>query len=279
MKKENEVTGLLDNKPKQVSLNPITGCTKHSEGCKNCYAERMAIWLNRVHKNDNRNKYANGFKLTLHPDVLEKKVRVKPGENVFMCSMSDIFHEDVPDEFIIKIFEYMERNINQHFSICTKRAERLAEMAPFLPWRRNLWAGVTIEHGKYIYRAELLRKVPAVLRFIIAEPLLSSLADLDLTGIGYLSVGGESGDKRDWSKLRVTKKEWVIELRDKANAAGIPFFFKQWGNHPDSGPEDRDNSQRDGGCMLDGQEYFEEPPLWREPSVEKVVEYSIFDEL
>jgi len=242
------------------SLNPIRGCTKLSEGCANCYVEREASKLKKKFAHLKNNPYENEFKLTLWPGVLTKKPPGGQNDNIFLCDMSDLFHEDVPDDFIKEIFGYIVNYDKWHFSICTKRADRMANMAPSLPWPPNLWAGVTIELNKYVYRADRLRTIQPALRYIFAEPLIGPLPDLDLTGIGGLMCGGESADIKNHNKLRITKKEWVIELRNKCKNAGVPFFFKQWGDSPKN--PDRSSPKKWGGCLLEGKVYHERPPLY-----------------
>ena len=204
----------------QATWNPVTGCTKVSPGCKHCYAERLAKRLQAM----GVKKYANGFKVTLHEDALEIPLRWKQPRIIFVNSMSDLFHEEVPLEFIRKVFAVM-RQAHQHiFQVLTKRAERMAELAPLLEWPSNVWLGVSVENQRYTYRIDLLRQVPASVRFLSLEPLLGPIPDLNLDGIHWVIVGGESGPG-----ARPMKKEWVLEIRDQCIRAGVPFFFKQWG--------------------------------------------------
>ena len=204
----------------QATWNPVTGCTKVSPGCKHCYAERLAKRLQAM----GVKKYANGFKVTLHEDALEIPLRWKQPRIIFVNSMSDLFHEEVPLEFIRKVFAVM-RQAHQHiFQVLTKRAERMAELAPLLEWPSNVWMGVSVENQRYTYRIDLLRQVPASVRFLSLEPLLGPIPDLNLDGIHWVIVGGESGPG-----ARPMKKEWVLEIRDQCIRAGVPFFFKQWG--------------------------------------------------
>ena len=257
------------------SLNPLLGCTKFSEGCKYCYAERTAD--ERFRKN--HPEYDESINWTDDKvDFLNERLNLKASfsreakENgIFMCSMADLFNKSVRDEDIIKIFGYMQLRSNLPWMICTKRAERLAEMAPrFYPWPANIWAGTTIEINKHCKRADYLRRVDTTNRFIFAEPLLGPLPDLDLTGIAHLLVGGESGNKALWSELRPLKKEWVIQLRDKCQQAGVSFFFKQWG-HSDKCTDAsiKNGIKHDfGGTLLDGKIYHNRPFAMPEPEIE-----------
>ncbi|MEO2069433.1 MAG: phage Gp37/Gp68 family protein [Desulfurobacteriaceae bacterium] len=206
----------------ESSWNPITGCSKVSDGCKNCYAERLALRLKKM----GVKKYRNGFKLTLHPESLDEPLRWKTPRMIFVCSMSDLFHKDVPEEFIKEIFRVMNDARMHTFQVLTKRAERLAEFADKVNWTSNIWAGVTVESEKYLYRVEYLRKVPAVVKFISMEPLLSPVSGLRkvIQGIDWVIVGGESG-----FNARPMKAEWVREIRDICEEFNVPFFFKQWG--------------------------------------------------
>ena len=222
--------------------NPITGCTKCSLGCLNCYAERMAKRLQKI----GVPKYKNGFEITLHPEVLELPLKWKKSMTIFVTSMSDLFHEKVPFEFIKKVFEVMNKAHWHTFQVLTKRAERLAELSSQLKWSQNIWAGVTVEHEQYIHRIELLKKVPARIRFISMEPLLSDMPELDFSGIHWVIVGGESGPK-----ARPMKPEWVRHIRDICEKQNVPFFFKQWGGV----------NKKKNGRILDGKTWDEMPAL------------------
>lgn len=204
----------------ESTWNPLTGCTKVSPGCKHCYAERMAKRLKAMGKEN----YRNGFALTMHPHMLELPLTWKQPQMIFVNSMSDLFHKDVPVEYIQKVFEVMERAEWHTFQVLTKRAERLAELAPKLTWPENVWMGVSVENSDYTVRIDELRKVPAFVRFLSLEPLLGPLPGLNLTGIQWVIVGGESGPKS-----RPIDKAWVTEIRDQCLVAHVPFFFKQWG--------------------------------------------------
>lgn len=203
----------------ESTWNPVTGCTKASPGCKNCYAARLTKRLKAM----GQAKYANGFEVTIHPECLdEPKGWTKPTK-VFVCSMSDLFHEDVPDEFIKSVFAVMAETPRHVFQVLTKRSERLASLAPELPLASNIWVGVTIENNDYVKRADDLRRVPAAVRFVSAEPLLGPLTDLDLTGVDQLIVGGESGP--GWRPMDV---DWARDLRDRCVDEGVAYFFKQF---------------------------------------------------
>ena len=204
----------------ESTWNPLTGCTKISPGCKHCYAERMALRLQAM----GQPNYANGFELTLHERVLEAPLTWKKPQVIFVNSMSDLFHEDVPESFIMKAFDVMRYAWWHKFQILTKRSQRLSELAPMIRWPDNVWMGVSVEDGDYTFRAAHLRQVGAALRFLSLEPLLGPLSNLNLSGIHWVIVGGESGPG-----ARPLKSDWVIEIRDQCLAAGVPFFFKQWG--------------------------------------------------
>jgi protein gp37 len=227
----------------ESTWNPVTGCTKVSPGCDRCYAERVALRF--------PNNFPNGFTLTLKPDVLDLPMRWKRPRVVFVNSMSDLFHADVPDAFILQVFEVMAACPQHTFQVLTKRAERLARLAPKLPWPTNVWMGVSIETDKFLWRADYLRKVPASVRFISAEPLLGSLAMLDLRDIHWLIAGGESQ-----TGARPAKLAWFRELRRACKATRTKFFLKQLGGHP---------SKRGGDeAVLDGRRWHDLPPIFRE---------------
>lgn len=214
----------------ESTWNPVTGCTKVSEGCRHCYAERLA---KRLQAMGNR-KYRDGFKVTLHPDVIEEPLKWKKQSVIFVNSMSDLFHDDVPFDYIKRVFAVM-KEANQHvFQVLTKREDRLQQIAPNLDWPSNIWMGVTVETAKHKNRIDVLRNVPASVRFVSFEPLLSSLEELDLTGIDWAIVGGESGPG-----ARQMKTEWVLEIKEHCEKQGTCFYFKQWGgiNKKHSGRE------------------------------------------
>lgn len=204
----------------ESTWNPITGCSKISPGCKHCYAERMARRLQAMgHPN-----YARGFELTTHDYVLELPLRWKKPQTIFVNSMSDLFHEDVPTEFIQRVFVVMRRANWHRFQILTKRSNRLLEISPSLPWMPNIWMGVTVENQDYTFRIDHLRQTGATIKFLSCEPLLGPLGKLDLEQIDWVIAGGESGPG-----ARPMDSSWPIDLRDQCQRAGVPFFFKQWG--------------------------------------------------
>lgn len=204
----------------ESTWNPLTGCNKVSSGCKHCYAERMAKRLQAM----GLEKYRNGFRLTLHPEVLEDPLQWSKPQMIFVNSMSDLFHKDVPLDFIQQIFDVMRRAHWHTFQILTKRAERLLELNPVLPWPDNVWMGVSVENSDYAYRAILLSQTHAKIRFLSCEPLLGAIPNLPLSGIHWVIVGGESGPG-----ARPMAREWATDIRDQCQRAGVPFFFKQWG--------------------------------------------------
>lgn len=200
--------------------NPVTGCTKVSPGCKNCYAERMA---RRLQAMGNPN-YENGFSLTLQEHMLNRPLYIKKPQLIFVNSMSDLFHENVPFEFVQKVFAVM-REANWHqFQILTKRSERLAELNLKTSWPSNVWMGVSVEDEKYKFRIDHLRQTNAAIKFLSLEPLLGRLGSLNLEKIDWVITGGESGPR-----ARPVKREWVLEIKKQCKQAKVPFFFKQWG--------------------------------------------------
>lgn len=203
-----------------MTWNPVTGCTKVSTGCKHCYAEAMAKRLKAM----NSPRYVNGFRVTLHEDLLDLPKSWKKPRLVFVNSMSDLFHENVPDEFIRRIFETMVECSQHQFQVLTKRPERLVQIAGELPWPENVWMGVSIENQRYAFRSKLLREVPAAVRFLSVEPLVGRIESLPLDGIHWVIVGGESG-----ARARPVKPEWVDEVYEQCRKNSVPFFFKQWG--------------------------------------------------
>jgi protein gp37 len=223
-----------------ATWNPVTGCTKVSPGCKNCYAERLARRLQTM----GNPRYRNGFDLTLHPDRLTLPLRWRGPRRIFVNSMSDLFHEDVPEGFIRRVFEVMVEARWHVFQVLTKRALRLSELALSLPWPSNIWQGVSVENARYTWRVADLLKVPAAVRFLSVEPLLGPIPRLSLEGIDWVIVGGESGPRH-----RPIDQEWVRDIRDQCAAAKVPFFFKQWG-----GPR-----PTSGGRILDGRLWNELP--------------------
>jgi protein gp37 len=204
----------------EATWNPVTGCTKVSAGCKNCYAERLALRLQAM---GNR-RYKNGFHITLHEDVVDLPRSWRTPRTIFVNSMSDLFHKDVPLDFIQLVFATM-RDCPQHtFQILTKRSDRVLTLASKIEWPPNVWMGVSVEDSRVLSRIDDLRRVPAKIRFLSCEPLIGSLAGIDLTNIHWVIVGGESGPF-----ARPMKIEWVREIFRACRSADVPFFFKQWG--------------------------------------------------
>jgi protein gp37 len=204
----------------ESTWNPLTGCTKVSPGCTHCYAERMSKRLKAM----GQPNYANGFQLTLHENAMEKPLEWKKPQVIFVNSMSDLFLKDVPVEFILEIFDVMRRAHWHTFQVLTKRAERLEELSPQIDWPENVWMGVSVETEKYTFRIDHLRRTGAKTKFLSLEPLLGPMPNLNLDGINWAIVGGESGPG-----ARPVLQEWVMDIRDQCLAAKVPFFFKQWG--------------------------------------------------
>ncbi|WP_457641803.1 DUF5131 family protein [Persephonella sp.] len=219
--------------------NPITGCSKISIGCQNCYAEKMANRLRHIFP-----KYRNGFELTLHHDELDRPLRWKKPRMIFVCSMSDIFHRKVPDDFILKIFETMNKAHWHIFQVLTKRPERLESLKDKINWTPNIWLGTTVEIQANTFRIPYIINTQAKIKFLSLEPLLGPIDDLPLANIDWVIVGGESG-----SNARSMKKEWVINIKNQCKKAGIPFFFKQWGG----------KNKKVNGNLLEGKKYQEYP--------------------
>jgi protein gp37 len=224
----------------EMTWNPVTGCTKVSRGCKHCYAERMARRLEAM----GAERYRNGFRVTLHPEALDAPRRWRQPRVVFVNSMSDLFHDDVPLAYIQRVFDTMRDCPRHTFQVLTKRSERLAALAPQLSWARNVWMGVSVEDARALYRVADLRCAPAAVRFLSLEPLLGPLNALALDAIDWVIVGGESGPH-----ARPMEKAWVTDIRERCRAASVPFFFKQWGGVR----KDRT------GRALDGKTYDEMP--------------------
>jgi len=224
----------------ESTWNPLTGCTKVSPGCKHCYAERMAKRLQAM----GLEKYRNGFRLTLHPDVLEEPLKWTKPQLIFVNSMSDLFHQDVPREFIHQIFDVMHRAHWHTFQVLTKRAERLLELDSALVWPANVWMGVSVENSNYIDRIHSLQRTHAQTKFLSCEPLLGALPNLPLMGIQWVIVGGESGPG-----ARPVEREWITDIRDQCLRANVPFFFKQWGG----------TRKKKAGRLLEGRTWDELP--------------------
>lgn len=224
----------------ESTWNPLTGCTKISPGCKNCYAERMAKRLQAM----GVEKYRDGFKLRLHEDVLDEPLTWTKPQMIFVNSMSDLFHKDVPLDFVLRIFDVMRRAHWHQFQVLTKRAERLLELDPAIDWPKNVWMGVSVENAAYMHRIDLLRGTHAAIKFLSLEPLLGPLPGMDLTGIDWVIVGGESGPH-----ARPIQPEWVRDIRDQCVRANVPFFFKQWGG----------TNKKKAGRLLDRRTWDEMP--------------------
>lgn len=224
----------------EFTWNPVTGCIKVSQGCKNCYAERMAKRLKAM----GSERYSDGFKPTLHWDLIDAPRGWRKSRLVFVNSMSDLFQEDVPEAFIRRVFETMVACPQHTFQILTKRSERLRDMGGRLPWPQNVWMGVSVEDARVLDRAVHLAKVPAAVRFLSCEPLIGPLDNLPLKDIDWVIVGGESGPR-----AREIKVSWVKSIRKQCRINGVAFFFKQWGG-----------VRKDlTGRILDGRTYDEMP--------------------
>jgi protein gp37 len=224
----------------ESTWNPLTGCSKVSPGCKNCYAERMAKRLQAM----GLEKYRQGFRLALHPEALEEPLNWLKPQNIFVNSMSDLFHEDVPLDFVLNIFDVMRRAHWHQFQILTKRTERLLELDAAIDWPQNVWMGVSVENAQYAYRINLLRQTHAAIKFLSLEPLLGALLNLDLHGIHWVIVGGESGPH-----ARPIEYEWVQDIRNQCERSNVAFFFKQWGG----------TRKKKSGRLLDGRTWDELP--------------------
>lgn len=220
--------------------NPLTGCTKVSEGCENCYAERMA---KRLHAMGNPN-YRNEFELTLHPDTLELPLKWKTPQMIFVNSMSDIFHEGVPKEYILQIFAVMEKANWHIFQLLTKRSKRLLELSDELIWPQNVWMGVTVENERHVNRIVDLQKTGALVKFISFEPLLGAITKPNLKGIDWAIVGGESGPH-----ARLMNPSWARDIREECLLQKTKFFFKQWGG----------TNRKKTGRILDGKTWDDMP--------------------
>lgn len=224
----------------EKTWNPLTGCTKISPGCLNCYAERMA---KRLHAMGQKN-YANGFELTLHPDALGIPLTWKKPAMIFVNSMSDLFHKDVPLGFISKVFWIMKQAHWHTFQVLTKRSSRLAEISSQLDWPSNVWMGVSVENADYTYRVDNLASTDACIKFLSIEPLLGPITNLPLSNIDWVIVGGESGPG-----ARPMETQWVSEIKTLCNTNNVPFFFKQWGG----------TNKKKAGRTLEGKTWNEMP--------------------
>ncbi|MBC6369063.1 DUF5131 family protein [Algoriphagus sp. AK58] len=227
----------------ELTWNPTTGCTKISSGCKFCYAEIMTRRLKAM----GQEKYKEGFKkVRIHEDTLRIPYTWKKSKVVFVNSMSDLFHKDVPLEFIQKVFQVMKDNGQHVFQVLTKRADRLAEISHLLPWAHNIWMGVSVEDDRVLDRIDFLRQTGAKVKFLSCEPLIGPLTNMNLDGIDWVIVGGESGHKP-----RPMDPEWVLDIQEQCQAAKVAFFFKQWGG----------KNKKKAGRELNGQTFDEMPEV------------------
>jgi protein gp37 len=224
----------------ESTWNPVTGCTKISPGCKFCYAEKMAGRLQMM----GQPNYRNGFELTLQPHMLELPLQWKRPQSIFVNSMSDLFHDDVPLAYVQQVFDVMRRASWHRFQVLTKRADRLAELDRSLEWPPNVWMGVSVESSEYVVRIDSLRQTRASVKFLSLEPLLGPLPGLNLQNIDWAIVGGESGHS-----ARPVREEWILEIRDQCRKAGVAFFFKQWGGR----------NKKKSGRLLEGRTWDEMP--------------------
>ena len=230
-----------------ATWNPVTGCSKISAGCKFCYAERLALRLRAM----GQGNYRNGFEVTLQPHMLDHPFRWRQPRRVFVNSMSDLFHEDVPDDYVKQVFDVMQRAHWHQYQVLTKRSERMLQMDALLGWRPQIWMGVSVENEDHLFRIDHLRKTTANIKFLSIEPLLGPIHKLDLRGIDWVIVGGESGPG-----ARAVDASWVREIRDHCTQARVAFFFKQWGGTFKSRT----------GRLLDGRTWDQMPVQSPEPS-------------
>lgn len=232
----------------QRPWNPVTGCSKVSSGCVNCYAEKLAT---TTFQRTKIAKYKNGFKVTLHHDLLNTPCSWGKPLRIFTCSMSDLFHEEVPTDFLFRVFDTMRRCPQHTFMVLTKRSKRLSLLSPQIEWPSNVWMGVTVEESRCKDRIDDLKVSGARLKFISAEPLISDLGILDLKGIDWIFVGGESG-----YAARPMGEEWVLKIRDQCEEQNVMFTFKQWGGA----------NRKSNDSLLQGRYYHEMPPVIKESS-------------
>jgi protein gp37 len=232
----------------ESTWNPVTGCTRVSAGCAHCYAERMARRLQAIEQaaGVTNGKYQNGFNVTLHQDELARPKAWRKPQRIFVNSMSDLFHERIPRGFILRVFRVM-LDADQHlYQILTKRSRRLRELDPHLRWAEHIWMGVTVERADYVFRIDDLRATHAHVKFLSLEPLLGPLPGLNLRGIDWVIVGGESGPG-----ARPMREEWVLDIQWQCRRARVPFFFKQWGGV----------HKKKSGRLLQGRTWDEMPGL------------------
>jgi protein gp37 len=223
-----------------ATWNPITGCTKISPGCAHCYAETFAERFRGVPNHP----YQQGFDLKLWPDRLVLPSTWKKPKRIFVNSMSDLFHKDVPEEYILKVFSVMNEVARHQFQILTKRADRLFELNPKLNWTKNIWMGVSVENADYVSRIDYLRQTGAYIKFLSVEPLLGAIPDMNLKNIDWVIVGGESGHH-----ARPASEEWIVDIKNQCQAANVRFFFKQWGGR----------NRKKAGRLLEGRTWDEMP--------------------
>jgi protein gp37 len=216
-----------------ATWNPVTGCDKVSAGCDNCYAAALAKRLKRM----GNPRYKNGFRVTMHDDLVDLPRRWKTPRKIFVNSMSDLYHPEVTDEFIQRCFQVMNECTQHTFQILTKRPQRMVKIASTVEWTHNIWQGTSIENNDVAWRADWLRKVPAAVRFLSIEPMIGPVDKVNLDGIDWVIVGGESG----WEH-RPMQKAWVEDVLRRCRKAGIAFFFKQWGGR----------THAEGGSLLNG---------------------------
>ena len=224
----------------ETTWNPSTGCTKISSGCANCYAEVMTRRLTAM----GMEKYKNGFELTCHYNDLKLPYTWKKPRIIFVNSMSDLFHENMPFEFIKAVFQVMNNCPHHTFQVLTKRADILEKYYALLDWTPNIWMGVSVENNRVTHRIDSLRKIPAFVKFLSIEPMISAIPNMNLLGIDWVIVGGESGQK-----ARPIQEEWVIDIRNQCEQNQIPFFFKQWGG----------KNKKAAGKLLEGRIYCQIP--------------------
>lgn len=240
----------------ESTWNPVTGCTKASEGCRHCYAETMAKRLQGM----GLEKYKNGFQPTLHPETLNEPKKIKEPSMFFVCSMADLFHEEVPFEFIDKVMQTIRLTPWHIYQLLTKRPERMFkyfEIHSTLEIPQNVWLGTTIEHPRYIERkSHLAAMKDAKVRFLSCEPLVGDLGNISFAGIDWVICGGESG-----TQARPMQKEWVLNIQRQCKEQNVPFFFKQWGTYGEDGVK---RNKKANGCTIDGKVYQEWPRLGKD---------------
>ncbi|MDK2944576.1 MAG: hypothetical protein PWQ24_1291 [Mesotoga sp.] len=226
----------------EATWNPVTGCSKFSKGCEHCYAERLCKRLKAM----GNKKYENGFKPTAHPESLHEPLGWRQPRMIFVVSMGDLFHEDISDDFIISVFETMNRAYWHTFQVLTKRAERLLSISERINWTPNIWAGVTVECADYKHRIDLLKSVPSKVRFVSMEPLIGGIGYVELRKVHWVIAGGESGPGS-----RALNPRWVREIRDQCRDQDVAFFFKQWGGF----------NKKANGRILDGKTWSQLPVI------------------